>query len=223
MQGIMNRMGGTRQGKQGAFAEMLEERRLLSTVSWQYADDSNYSAIATLDVGDNITYGAYCEVEAAVGGSASAGEFAWDSYADDGLDSGWVDVELSLTVDGIDQIDLAVGGGDPINTTANAMESISKVVIDATVLNMGMAFSWQDISVLFYRDGQVVDSAIITTGPQADTMDYSASSVAQGVQVTTAQASCDQVVIVGQVRLQNDNSCMSPYEMFGQVRIYESA
>lgn len=225
MQGFTMCMGGTRKRMQGAFAETLEGRRLLSTISWDYTEDPFYGAAATLDVGDNNTSGVYCEAAATVGGSSADGEYEWDYYADDGIDSEWVDVGVSLTVDGTDQIDLTIGSGSgrEVSASEDAMTSIAKVVIDASVLNAGLAFSWANISVQFYRDGQLVDSATIATGPQADTMDYTAWSAAEGVQITTAEIGCDEVVITGQVRLQSDSPWFSAQSLFGQVRIYESA
>lgn len=224
MLGFTNIQGRNRKGTQGACAELLEQRRLLAVVTDSYDDDPYYDAAALLYVGDSSTVGYDFESELILGATRDWGDYEWDGNLMDGLDSGWVDVALGLTVDGTDAMELTVGSGSAITASEDVMTSISKVVIEASVFNSGFAFSWRNLTVQSYRDGLLVDSATISNSyaPEASTMGTWDSYVTAGVQITTSEIGCDEVVIIGQVRLQGDGG-FYPDDLFGQILIYETA
>ena len=226
MLGFTNIQGRNRKGTQGACAELLEQRRLLAVVTDSYDYDPYFDAAAALYVGDSGTQGYGIETELALGYTTPSGDYEWDANLTDGLDSGWVDVALGLTVDGTDEMELTVGSSSTRTASEDVMTSISKVVIDASVFNVGFAFSWRNLSVQFYRDGLLVDSATISNSyaPEASTMGTWDIYAADGIQITTSEIGCDEVVITGQVRLQGDDPYyLGPCDLFGQILIYETA
>lgn len=209
--------------------ESLEPRRMQSTTlsTWNasvISDPQGWDVFAEVRFGDN---GSFWGVgEAATGtveGEDDAGIVAWDSNLSDGLDSGWVQVELTVTTGADGTVAWNVGHASASDSTPSSLDVIKKVTIRADVEASGMAMSWGTVDVKFFQNGNLVDEA--SANPSANTIGSSSGNSAEsGAAITTSYSNCDQVVISGSVRLQAVQGVhVDETAIFGQILISSQA
>lgn len=206
--------------------EPLEERRMMSVTSWEGTTISSLSGFgiyAMAGIGDNGMPGGSSGLAVGTTVPKAAALVEWDGNPDDGIDSGWRNVEFSANIAGTDHISWALEGQAPLIYNGDALSSISQVTIRAAVLTGDVAMSWQDVLVGFYRNGQMIEQVDLSgSSPSVDQIGNDVwTPLESGVRITPSASDYDQVVITGQVRLQAaEGQYPGPGSIFGDIRIY---
>jgi hypothetical protein len=144
----------------------------------------------------------------------------WDSNLDDGLDSDWRSVSLSINSSGTGGATFQVATEEPGTFSAPSSGTIHQVTIRAAVTGAQMEMDWKNLRIEFYRQGQLME-AVQPDGLSADTMTEGSSDPAESVAVVTTTApNCDGVVVVGQARLRTAaGTYAGPSDIFGQILV----
>jgi hypothetical protein len=206
--------------------EPVEQRRLMtatvtSSTESTISDLSGAAYFGAVAFGcDGAVYGP-ATVGAGTGGETSAEAYTtWDSNLDDGLDSGYVPFLLKVNVggDGVSTMEASDSGVMTFATGATA--GVHQVEIQAAVAGPSMQMDWRDVTVNFYRGGQLVESVNVG-GLSADTMDSGSYDPAESIaKVTTDASDYDGVSVVGEVRMVAAQGVYpNPTDIFGQVAI----
>lgn len=191
--------------------EQLEARNHTSTSSatWTSADlsdTSGASAFVMALFGDDYQ-GPTPTGAAGTNGEASAWSYTlWDSNLDDGLDSGWRSLAMSINRNGDQVSKFVAGGASYTGFSVSTAQTFHSVSIIADVAQAGFEVDVRSLSVQFLHDGTPVDQVNLAD-VQATTMDQTSSSDESGVTVTTSANNVNGVYVSGQVRLQGAVGC----------------
>jgi hypothetical protein len=206
--------------------ESVEHRRLMAATVASWSDDSVSSIyggyFGCVEVGDNgSTYG-YPTTMAGTGGDITGWDYStWDADISDGLDSGYVDFQMSVNADGQGAGTIQVGDDSDATTFASGSSgSIGQVTIQAAVGGQSMMMAWQNVKVYFYKGGQLVETVEVG-GLSADTLNATGYGGAESIaSISTNASDYDGVRIEGQVRLVAAQGIYpSMRDIFGQVAI----
>jgi hypothetical protein len=206
-----------------SFAVDPLEQRTLFTFSTSYESELGESGpsvvSANLLLGDNgDEYGVATSTLNVGGSEADAAWSAWDESPWDGIESEWEDVAFAVSCDGgTSELEF---NGDILDGSANGCTSLGGVRITAGVAGAGMSMEWDDVEVLFYRDGLLVETVVVGAFA-ANLIDGSGSGPLKAVTlVTPGDDDYDAVVVTGSVRLRaTSDSWPLASDIFGQVQI----
>jgi hypothetical protein len=189
-----------------------------------------------------IGYCAYAEVKYGSNGAAGGvpeygvghdpsdtvtGRRVWDGNLADGLESGWINVELALEPGGgANDVKWTVFGGtpNPVFYSGVTYGTIVQVRVRAAV-QAPVQMQWRSVTVKFYKNGTMVDSFTRRAGPEVDRRSYPTPVAAEQVlTVVPAAADNDKVVVTGQVRLHAPAGIsLQATDLFGQVFVDTNA
>jgi hypothetical protein len=150
--------------------------------------------------------------------NASEGQASWPGNPGSNLDSGLLSVEFVVSAGG--GATLTVQGASVFDGSVH-YGWIQQVQIVASVAGVRRRFTWQSITVRFYKAGQLTQSIVRSSEcwPKADT--YATPSFGwRGVRYIPSSADNDSVVVTGQVRLQADAPVVQPWEMQGKILVF---
>ena len=152
-------------------------------------------------------------------GDVESGRTTWDENILDGIDSGLQEVELYMDASGIRW----TVGGQQIMYSPGTFNSIDQIKIIAGV-DMQALFSWSDVEVKFYDDGNQIDSWADLDGPTVDqTGDPYASQLGE-IFTITPEGTADAVRILASVRLGcPEGVYLGENSVFGQILISTQA
>jgi hypothetical protein len=197
--------GAPAAGRQSrAVMETVEPRVLAAVSQWLSStinEVTGYSMMAEILFGDNGNpYG----VEGMTMSNATEYQgsvVTWDSDLSDGLDSGWIGVEL-IAAAGASGAQWNVDGIGSLQTGDGGFAEIGKVTVRAVVTRGGLAMCWRDLRVQFYSGGQLVESMNLGDTPCADTLGVPNSGPLEaGREITPSGADGDPVGVMGMIRL----------------------
>jgi hypothetical protein len=204
-------------------AEPMEARLLRSVTSWtsdSISQPSGATYFGEVLFGDDGDPYGYPTTEAGQSDQVTTWSYTqWDSNLDDGLDSGWHTIALSInpaaTGEGIWSVD-----GDNTTIAQSASGIIHQVTVQADVAGGQMEMDWKDLQIKFYRHGQLMET-ITPTSPTAGSLTSSSTDPAEsGIVVTASASDCDGVVVTGAVRLQAaQGTYPGPTDIFGQIAV----
>jgi hypothetical protein len=125
----------------------------------------------------------------------------WDNNLSDGFDSGSVSVNFGAWSDGRET--MSVGADSPLSYTGDPMGSIGSVVLRAGVLVPGEA-KFSSITVQFYHDDTLLETDLISSGPDANTIGTPSSPQQEQIlTVTPTVASVNRVVVSATAQLRS--------------------
>lgn len=181
---------------------------------------SGYSAFGEAKYGANGGDSAWPECAAGVPTGFETGSRVWDANPYDGVDSGWVGVQL--TVESSGGISWAVNGcsAGNLQRSTGSFGDIERVHVRAGAQAEGTA-AWRSLSIEFYDGGSVADSYSQSGGPEVDTTSTPWWPVAEDILTVTPDVwGVDKVVVSGQVRFTSPQGVYpGPDDLFGQVFI----
>ncbi|HEV7302465.1 MAG TPA: hypothetical protein VGN72_24210 [Tepidisphaeraceae bacterium] len=160
---------------------------------------------------------------------AVTGQCVWDASPSDGIDSGWVSVQLVASVGSSGgAVGWTVIGGVtvPVSTSAIGFGAIDEVEFTAHSMSGGTRMAMSELRVEFFVGGvlkQAVDIAAEQC-PDADTLGQSNVTAEDSVSATPSRDDIDKVVVTGRVLLQADaNVTPAANNIRGELRIYTSS
>jgi hypothetical protein len=145
----------------------------------------------------------------------------WDTNLDDGLDSDWRDVSLSINASGNGESSWEDGDEDPETFSAGTSSTIQSVTIQAAVAGNGLEMDWAGLTIRFYHNGALVETVNPTDGVSANTMNSSNGSPAESIMVVNPTATnANGVFISGMVRLKaGAGTYPGQTDIFGSITI----
>jgi len=210
----------------GPMIEPLEERRLLAVSI--FGNDyvsilDGFGLFGKVQLGDNGYEWGSPSLLLGTSSSYNTGTYEWDSYLEDGLDSGWRQIGFTANISGTDQMYMQVAGGDAVYYSGNALSSIGSVSIRAAVTGPDMKMSWRGLSVSFLRNGSIVETFWLDD-LVADTMgEWDFDGKEMIANVTPTYSDCDEVAVSGQMRMQaEEGAWVGPSDIFGDILIYSA-
>ncbi|MFI5380489.1 MAG: hypothetical protein ACHRHE_14425 [Tepidisphaerales bacterium] len=215
-----------RQATTPALVESLEQRQLMSvslSSGSSITDITGYCLYSEACMGDN---GDPWGVPGITSGTATEETgyaiMTWDDNLSDGLDSGVIGFTFTADMAG-GSMSWAVGGADPVTYSGSLGSGIGEVDIQAGVLGSGMAFTFSSVTLRFYNNNTLVDTETISSGPAVNTIGAQTSSPAESLAVVTPEASCNKVVVTGNIRLQAaQGTYPGATDIFGQIFIKQA-
>jgi hypothetical protein len=189
-----------------------------------------YAICADLGVGSNSNdWGTPSLMVGSSPNDASAQQYQWDTDPSDGFDSGWVQVDLSVSSDGTTALSINDGERQVIYQGAPTGE-IQWFALRAGLSGSDDTVSFRNIQFKFY------DGPTDGVAAEIDTVDdISATTVGTSAAAGTTDTDTEAIVEVGpegsgyqkavfsaQVRLQSAQQWPDPTELFGQVFVYAS-
>jgi hypothetical protein len=193
----------------------------------QYA---GYSVYADLKIGSNGNDEGVSELTAAdASGAAAYGHTTWDEDVSDGVDSGWVQVQL---VAGPSGVTWTVGNRPPVQVADSVGGEVLSLKVRAAVSGANRQSSWRDLVASFYDSAdadlsQPQEQMMLARSrtPVASTMD-AADPTAEADQVTDIipeGSGYSKMMLTASVRIESLSGIIpSPDSMFGQVYLYTS-
>jgi hypothetical protein len=163
----------------------------------------NYNFYGTVQFGDNGALGTHGgELMGTSTEQLSEGLVQWDNDLSDGVDSGWRNVTFGLGVGETGHLSMNVDGGSALGAEGGSSSTISQVTITADARDADMGFAWRNVSILFYHNGDLVETNHIFGGPKVSTYGAPAATQADaGLTIVPSHTDCDYVIVSGNVRL----------------------
>ena len=185
------------------------------------SDIGDYAIYADARFGDNGDYWGVPTYEVGSPSASTPGYCRWDSDPSNGIETGWLDVELHVGANHVVTWEVQ-GGGDGILQFSNVQYGdISKVRVRAAVQQSGLLFEWRSLVLQFYDNGVLKESSSMTSAqqPKADTT-QSGSVKEMITTITPAWAHNDELILTGQIHLHaNQGVYPGANDLFGQVLI----
>jgi hypothetical protein len=202
--------------------EACESRLFKSVSSWTSdspttVDNDEY---ATIEYGDNgYPYGMPTESAGQGTDEDVWSSTVWASDPDDGVYSGWRAFDFSVNSANDGNASLSVDDTDAQTFSVDPNAAIHSVTIQADAMYGGISFSWSDLTVSFYHNGQLVDTEQPANFSAGDLNSTSSDASESGVVVTTSD-NANGVEVKGFAEIQ---SAAGVYpggtDVFGQISI----
>lgn len=153
--------------------------------------------------------------------NGAEGQVAWPGQSSDTFDSGFVSIELVVSAGSGSALSAQGTASGSVVDSSVHYGTIQRVEIVASVAGVHRRFTWQSITVRFYKAGVLKQTMTRPSEcwPKADT--YAVPSFGwRGTRYIPSSADNDSVVVSGQVRLQADAPVIQPWEMQGQILVF---
>jgi hypothetical protein len=139
----------------------------------------------------------------------------WDSDLSDGFDTGPVNVDFTAWAAG--QESATIGSNTPLSYDGDAIGTIGSVVLRAGVLVSGEA-KFSNVTVEFYHDDSLLETDSISAGPDANTLDGSATQQEQLLTISPTATNANKVVVCATAQLRSPtDTAPGPTDMFCDI------
>lgn len=195
-----------------------------------FTDITGFCILAELQYGSNGEASGASECDAGKSlESESTGRRKWALDTSDGVDSGWVPVQLVVNADSSNSpVAWLVNGADPdpIAYTGATFGEILYFKLRAGVRNAGRRISFRNVSVSFYvngsdstaaESGQISNPPVASTLGQVDPVD--AESI---VEVGPENSGYRKATLSAEVRLESED-IPNATDIFGQLFVFTSS
>jgi hypothetical protein len=209
----------------GPVVEEVESRRMravtVSTSTYDMITDVSGVYYASVLFGDNGYVDGYPTAGAGNGDNIQAVSYAtWSLDPYDGFDTGLVGFGYCLNDNGSGSASIEVSNAGPATYYAGTPGGVHQVTIQAAVSGGSLLMSWERLTVLFYRNGQLVEEVRVPD-VRADTLGAANSGPIQSIATITARnENYDGVYVAGCVRLAaGEGMYPGATDIFGKITI----
>lgn len=189
---------------------------IMNYINPEVTDISGYNYLAEFRYGSNGEAYSDTEVLAGTNDNVMQNRVTWDTNPFDGVDSGWGSVNMVFQ-QGL--LGFQVGNSEVADTQVGAFNTIDHIVLRAGVFGAGDTMDWKNISVNFFKDGQLVE--VFDPGTLSAQSSDSTGMGEQYLDIRASDPGVNSFSISAQVKMTSPEGNM-PWsdEMFSQVLIY---